>query len=223
MKTVYLNAAYFPSVELLSAVATAAILLYGGNQVVDGNGVTIGVLASFVFYLQTFFDPIQQLSQLYTTYQAGMAALDKVFELLDEEPDLQDAPDAIGAAARARRDPVRGRLLLATAATTSRSATCDLDVPPGQTVALVGATGAGKSTFAKLIARFYDPTSRARARGRARPARRHRALAALAARDRAAGGLPVLGHDPRQHRLRARRRDRRGRRRGRPRGRARTS
>ena len=95
MKTVYLNAAYFPSVELLSAVATAAILLYGGNQVVDGDGVTIGVLASFVFYLQSFFDPIQQLSQLYTTYQAGMAALDKVFELLDEEPDLGDAPDAM--------------------------------------------------------------------------------------------------------------------------------
>ena len=95
MKTVYLNAAYFPSVELLSAVATAAILLYGGNQVLDGDGVTIGVLASFVFYLQSFFDPIQQLSQLYTTYQAGMAALDKIFELLDEEPDLVEAPDAI--------------------------------------------------------------------------------------------------------------------------------
>src|SRR6185436_984803 len=94
MKTVYLNAAYFPSVELLSAVATAAILLYGGNQVVEGNGVTIGVLASFVFYLQSFFDPIQQLSQLYTTYQSGMAALDKIFLLLDEEPDVLDADDA---------------------------------------------------------------------------------------------------------------------------------
>src|SRR5204863_6996992 len=88
MKTIYLTAAYFPSVELLSAMATGAILLYGGNQVVSGNGVTIGVLASFVFYLQSFFDPIQQLSQLYTTYQAGMAALDKIFELLAEEPDM---------------------------------------------------------------------------------------------------------------------------------------
>ena len=170
MKTVYLNAAYFPSVELLSAVATAGILLYGGNQVVDGNGVTIGVLASFVFYLQTFFDPIQQLSQLYTTYQAGMAALDKVFELLDEEPDLQDAPDAI------ELPRVRGEIRfedvcfsygaaggVTPAGGTPRSdlAICnlDLDVPPGQTVALVGATGAGKSTFAKLIARFYDPVS----------------------------------------------------------------
>ena len=95
MKTVYLNAAYFPAVELLSAVATAAILLYGGNQVVSGDGVTIGVLAAFVFYLQSFFDPIQSLSQLYTTYQAGMAALDKIFELLDEDPDIDDLPDAI--------------------------------------------------------------------------------------------------------------------------------
>ena len=104
MRTVYLNAAYFPSVELLSAIATAAILLYGGNRVVDG-ALTIGVLASFVFYLQSFFDPIQQLSQLYTTYQAGMAALDKIFDLLDEEPEIGDVADAHRAAAAARRDP----------------------------------------------------------------------------------------------------------------------
>jgi ATP-binding cassette subfamily B protein len=158
MKTVYLNAAYFPSVELLSAVATAAILLYGGNQVVDGNGVTIGVLASFVFYLQSFFDPIQALSQLYTTYQAGMAALDKVFELLDEEPDLADAPDAV------ELPRVRGEIRFEDVCFSYGSdglAICnlDLEIPPGQTVALVGATGAGKSTFAKLIARFYDPLS----------------------------------------------------------------
>ena len=94
MRTVYLNAAYFPAVEFLSAVATAAILLYGGNQVVDG-ALSIGVLASFVFYLASFFDPIQSLSQLYTTYQAGMAALDKIFELLDEKPDIADRTDAI--------------------------------------------------------------------------------------------------------------------------------
>ena len=108
MKTVYLNAAYFPSVELLSAVATAVILVFGGNEVIDG-AVSIGVLASFVFYLSTFFDPIQQLSQLYTTYQSGMAALDKIFGLLDEEPELEDAPDADRAAAGPGRDRLRGR------------------------------------------------------------------------------------------------------------------
>jgi ABC-type multidrug transport system fused ATPase/permease subunit len=156
MKTVYLNAAYFPSVELLSAVATAAILLYGGNQVIDGDGVTIGVLASFVFYLQSFFDPIQSLSQLYTTYQSGMAALDKIFELLDEEPDLGDKPDAV------ELPRVRGEIEFDSVSFSydgESPALCEVDlhIPPGQTVALVGATGAGKSTLAKLVARFYDP------------------------------------------------------------------
>jgi ABC-type multidrug transport system fused ATPase/permease subunit len=157
MRTVHLNAAYFPSVELLSAVATAGILLYGGNQVLDGDSaVTIGVLASFVFYLQSFFDPIQSLSQLYTTYQAGVAALDKIFELLDEEPDLVDKPDAL------ELPRIRGEIEfddVTFAYSGDNPALCgiDLHIPPGQTVALVGATGAGKSTLAKLVARFYDP------------------------------------------------------------------
>ena len=156
MKTVYLNAAYFPSVELLSAVATAVILVFGGNEVING-AVSIGVLASFVFYLSTFFDPIQQLSQLYTTYQSGMAALDKIFGLLDEEPELEDAPDAV------ELPQVRGQIDFEGVNFTYGGGEdvlhgIDLHVPPGQTVALVGATGAGKSTLAKLVARFYDPT-----------------------------------------------------------------
>jgi ABC-type multidrug transport system fused ATPase/permease subunit len=155
MRTVYLNAAYFPSVELLSAVATAAILIYGGNEVING-AVTIGVLATFVFYLQSFFDPIQSLSQLYTTYQAGMAALDKIFELLDEEPDVADKPDA------EELPRLRGEIRFddVTFSYGGDALALDhvsLDVPPGQTLALVGATGAGKSTLAKLVARFYDP------------------------------------------------------------------
>ncbi len=178
MKTVYLNAAYFPSVELLSAVATAAILIYGGNQVLDG-AVEIGVLASFVFYLQSFFDPIQQLSQLYTTYQSGMAALDKIFDLLDEEPDVRDAEQAIDlpeirgeivfdGVSFAYGAPAGGANDAASAAAGADGAGpapalaldgVSLDIPPGQTVALVGSTGAGKSTLAKLVARFYDPTA----------------------------------------------------------------
>jgi ATP-binding cassette, subfamily B, bacterial len=157
MRTVYLNAAYFPSVELLSAVATAGILLYGGNQVLDGDSaVTIGVLASFVFYLQSFFDPIQSLSQLYTTYQAGMAALDKIFELLDEEPDLVDKPDAIELPRIAGEIEFED-VTFAYSGDNPALCSIDLHIPPGQTVALVGATGAGKSTLAKLVARFYDP------------------------------------------------------------------
>jgi ABC-type multidrug transport system fused ATPase/permease subunit len=162
MTTVYLNAAYFPGVELLSAVATTGILLYGGYQAVSGD-VTVGVLVGFIAALNGFFDPIQALSQLYTQYQAGMAALDKIFELLDEEPDLVDADDAVPLPV-----PLRGgvRFEDVTFEYRSRDGSCvralsdiELDIPPGQTVALVGETGAGKSTFAKLVARFYDPTS----------------------------------------------------------------
>jgi ATP-binding cassette subfamily B protein len=160
MKTVYLNAAYFPSVELISALATVMILIVGGNQVMDGD-LTIGVLVGFVAALNAFFDPINALSQVYTTYQSGMAALDKIFELLDEEPELTDAADATDLPV-----PLKGEILfedVTFAYDTDDGEKLALDdinlfVPPGQTVALVGATGAGKSTFAKLVARFYDPT-----------------------------------------------------------------
>ena len=158
--TVNLNAAYFPVVELVSALATVGILLYGGFQVIDGD-VTVGVLVGFIAALNGFFDPIQQLSQLYTQYQAGMAALDKIFELLDEDPDLVDAPDAVPLPT-----PLRGEIRFDEVTFQYRKgdehvlalADVSLTIPPGQTVALVGATGAGKSTFAKLVARFYDPT-----------------------------------------------------------------
>jgi ABC-type multidrug transport system fused ATPase/permease subunit len=161
MKTVYLNASYFPAVELLAALATAVILVYGGSLAID-ESIQIGVIVAFVGYLTTFFEPIQQLSQLYTTYQQGMAALDKIFDLLDTEPDMVDAPGAI--------DPgtLRGEIELdgvwfsysddpEPGDDTWALRDVDLHVPPGQTLALVGATGAGKSTFAKLVARFYDP------------------------------------------------------------------
>jgi len=166
LRTVYLNATYFPAVELLSAIGTAVILIYGGYQAIDGQ-IPIWVIVAFVGYLQTFFDPIQQLSQLYTTYQQGMAALDKIFDLLDTEPDMVDREGA--------EDPgvLRGGIRMEgvwfsyddEAEAHARAGekvewameSVDLDVPPGQTLALVGATGAGKSTFAKLVARFYDP------------------------------------------------------------------
>jgi ABC-type multidrug transport system fused ATPase/permease subunit len=166
MKTVYLNAAYFPAVEMLAAVGTAVILLYGGSQAIDG-AIQIGVVVSFVGYLVTFFEPIQELSQLYTTYQQGMAALDKIFDLLETKPDMVDAPEAI--------DPgtLRGEIEMDSVSFAYAEDALewerhgkqvewalrgvDLYVPPGQTLALVGATGAGKSTFAKLVARFYDP------------------------------------------------------------------
>ena len=165
MRTVYLNASYFPAVELLSAIGTGAIILYGGSRVVSGH-IEPGLLVAFVGYLNAFFDPIQQISQLYTTYQQGMAALDKIFDLLDTRPDMVDKPGAI--------DPgqIRGQIDLEDvwfsyagggdavevgAGDEWAMEGIDLLIPAGQTVALVGETGAGKSTLAKLVARFYDP------------------------------------------------------------------
>ncbi len=160
MTTVNLNAAYFPGVELLSALVTGEILIIGGIEAITGHTST-GVVFGFIAALNNFFDPIQQLSQLYTTYQSGMAALDKIFELLDEQPELVDAPDAVSL------ERVRGELRFEHVSFRYGSddddawalSDVDLVIPPGHTVALVGETGAGKSTFAKLVARFYDPVS----------------------------------------------------------------
>jgi ATP-binding cassette subfamily B protein len=155
MTTVYLNAAYFPAVELLSAIGTAVILLYGGYQTINGH-LEIGVLVAFVGYLAAFFDPIQQISQLYTTYQQGMAALDKIFDLLETQPDMTDRPDALDPG-RLRGEVELSGVSFSYGAGEWALRDVDLHIPAGQTVALVGETGAGKSTFAKLVARFYDP------------------------------------------------------------------
>jgi ATP-binding cassette subfamily B protein len=155
-ETVVQNAFYFPFVDLLSSAATAVVLGYGGYLVFDGN-ITIGVLAAFLGYLTNFFDPVQQLSQLYSTFLSAVAALDKITDVLAEEPDVEDAEGA------RELDAVRGhvrfdhvRFHYGTGPEVLHG--IDLDVPPGTTVALVGHTGAGKSTIAKLLARFYDPT-----------------------------------------------------------------
>ncbi|MFT4049757.1 MAG: ABC transporter ATP-binding protein [Solirubrobacterales bacterium] len=156
MRSVYLNAAYFPTIEFLQAVSMAVILLFGGYLVIDGN-IEVGVLVLFAGYMQNFFDPIQQLSQLYTTYQAGMAALDKIFDLLGEEPDVTDLPGG------EELPQLRGEIVFDDVwfsyggDDTWALRGVDLKINPGETIALVGATGAGKSTFAKLVPRFYDP------------------------------------------------------------------
>ncbi|MGI9116690.1 MAG: ABC transporter ATP-binding protein [Gaiellales bacterium] len=146
---------YFPTVEFLAAVATCIVFGYGGYLYVD-HTIEIGVLVAFIGYLASFFDPVQQLSQVYNTFLAGTAALDKIFDVMDDEPTLVDAPDAVplpalqGAvrfeAVRFGYDPERPVI-----------DGLELDVRAGQTVALVGHTGAGKSTIIKLLARFYDP------------------------------------------------------------------
>jgi ABC-type multidrug transport system fused ATPase/permease subunit len=154
-RTVVLNGLYFPFVDFLSAIATAVVLGYGG-YLVFGRSMTAGTLFAFVGYLSNFFDPVQQLSQLYNTFLSATAALDKIIGVLDEEPQIRDRPNAYELPqidGDVRFEGVRfgygdGPEVLHG---------LDLDVPAGTTVALVGHTGAGKSTIAKLLARFYDP------------------------------------------------------------------
>jgi ATP-binding cassette, subfamily B, bacterial len=154
-QTVINNGLYFPFVDFLSAAATAVVLGYGGYLLSEGE-VTVGTLFAFVLYVSNFFDPVQQLSQLYNTFLAAVAALDKIMDVMDEEPEVRDRP---GAAELSRID---GHVELRELRFGYGDGPevlhgIDLDVPAGTTVALVGHTGAGKSTIAKLLARFYDP------------------------------------------------------------------
>jgi ABC-type multidrug transport system fused ATPase/permease subunit len=154
-RTVLLNGIYFPFVDFLSAVATAVVIGYGGWLASRGE-ISVGTLLAFVLYLSNFFDPVQQLSQLYNTFLAAVAALDKIMEVIDEEPEVRDCKGARDL------DQIRGDVSFETVRFGYGDGPdvlhgIDLDVPAGTTVALVGHTGAGKSTIAKLLARFYDP------------------------------------------------------------------
>jgi len=154
-ETVVLSGFYFPAVDILSSVATAIVLGLGGALVVDGS-LSIGTLLAFTLYLANFFDPVQQLSQLYNTFLSATAALDRITHVLGEEPDVVDAPDAHELPeieGRVRFESVR----FGYGALPDVLHEFELDVAPGTTVALVGHTGAGKSTIAKLLTRFYDP------------------------------------------------------------------
>jgi ABC-type multidrug transport system fused ATPase/permease subunit len=156
MRTVQLNAWYFPFVGLLGSASTAIVLAYGGILYFDG-AITLGTLFAFMLFLANFFDPIQALSQLFNTFLAASAALDKIFDVMDTEPELRDAPGA------QPLPPIEGAVELrgvhfAYGEGAEVLHGIDLTVAAGQTVALVGHTGAGKSTLVKLLARFYDPS-----------------------------------------------------------------
>jgi ABC-type multidrug transport system fused ATPase/permease subunit len=154
-ETVVLNGLYFPFVDFLSAVATATVLGFGGWLAFEGE-VTVGTLFAFLLYLSNFFDPIQQLSQLYNTFLSATAALDKIMDVMDEEPQVVDSPNARPLPVIAG-DVAFERVRFGYGDGPEILHGIGLDVPAGTTVALVGHTGAGKSTIAKLLARFYDP------------------------------------------------------------------
>ncbi len=170
--TARIGALYGPAGDLVGIAGQAVVLGVGGTMVLQGR-LTLGELTAFVLYLAAFFAPIQQLVQLYTTYQSGQAAVAKLRELLAAEPTVEERPDAIDLppiegriefddvsfsyAPRARSEPAAvggdgdgdGEVVLRHVS---------LVIRPGETVAFVGPTGAGKSTLAKLVTRFHDPT-----------------------------------------------------------------
>ena len=155
MRSVKLQAWYLPVIEGASVACTALVVGLGGHLVADGS-LTVGTVAFFVLTLSNLFEPVQQLSQLFNTVQSSGAALNKLFDLLDTPPDLAEAPDAVDL-------PDRGELRvehLSFAYGTGDPVLRDvsLTLAAGEKLALVGPTGAGKSTLAKLMARLYDPT-----------------------------------------------------------------
>ena len=157
VRTVRISSLYIPFIEWLGGLAVGIILYFGGRGVF-GDTVSVGEVAAFIFLLNFIFQPILQLSQVYDLLQSGIAALNKIFGLLAVEPAVREAPHATPLP-----QPVRGQLdfeevSFGYAADTPVLHDVNITIEPGQRVALVGATGAGKSTLAKLAMRFYDPT-----------------------------------------------------------------
>jgi ATP-binding cassette, subfamily B, bacterial len=181
-RSAQINAIFAPGIALIGNVITGVVLCYGGLRVLDGD-IRIGVLASFLLYLQRFFDPLQDVSQFYNTFQSAASALEKISGVLEEEPSVAEperpaalpgpaptwpgtpaslASPASSASPTSSAAPGRGRRVEFDGVRFGyRDAVVlpglDLDIPAGQTVALVGETGAGKTTVARLLARFYDP------------------------------------------------------------------
>ncbi len=158
LHTVRLSARYFPAVEF-SSVAGTAIILGVGGAMVHADAISIGVVSAFVLYLNNLFEPIQQLSQFYNTVQSAGAALGKVFTLLDTQPTVDERPGAFDVPVGDLAIEVDGVSFSYAPDAPSVLDDVSLAIAAGERIALVGPTGAGKSTLAKLLARFYDPTA----------------------------------------------------------------
>ncbi|MBA8793509.1 ABC-type multidrug transport system fused ATPase/permease subunit [Friedmanniella endophytica] len=151
-----LVAVFMPGIKLIGNITIGVVVLYGGYRALEGD-VTIGVLAAFLLYLRMFFEPMQNISQFYNTFLSASSALEKLSGVLEEEPSVPEPkhPKAIG---RARGEVRFDHVHFTYVADRPVLPDLDLTIPKGQTLALVGTTGAGKTTIAKLMSRFYDPT-----------------------------------------------------------------
>jgi ATP-binding cassette, subfamily B, multidrug efflux pump len=156
VQAVAITAAFAPAIDVLSTLATAVVIGYGGYLVLAGT-LTVGLLTAFLIYVQQFFRPVQLASQVYTQAQAALAGAERIYNILDEEPEPPDPPEA------QKLEEVEGHISfedVTFAYEPGRPVLHDVsfEIEPGQTVALVGPTGAGKTTIANLIPRFYDAT-----------------------------------------------------------------
>lgn len=155
VEAIRLSYIFLPSIEFLSTLAVAIVLWFGGREVMTG-AVTLGVVVAFLSYVTRFFQPVQELSRLYTTMQSAMAGGEQVMKLLNTEPDIADKPNAVS------MPVITGKIELKDINFRYRPETplvlkdVNLSIQPGQAIALVGPTGAGKTTIARLIARFYE-------------------------------------------------------------------
>jgi ATP-binding cassette subfamily B protein len=151
-----LLAVFMPAVRLVGNITTGGVLLYGGYRVLHGD-MTLGTLTAFLLYLRIFFEPMQEISQFFNTFQSAAAALEKIAGVLAEVPGIQDPAEPV-TLSKVKGDIGFHDVRFAYVPDRPVLPALSLEVPAGQTVALVGTTGAGKTTIAKLIARFYDPT-----------------------------------------------------------------
>ena len=156
-KTFKLLAVFMPGVKLVGNITTGVVLLYGGYRVLHGQ-MTIGTLAAFLLYLRMFFEPMQEISQFFNTFQSAASALEKLAGVLAEQPAIKDPGQPV-TLSDVRGDVEFRDVRFGYVPDRPVLPCLSLTIPAGQTVALVGTTGAGKTTIAKLIARFYDPTS----------------------------------------------------------------
>ena len=155
MKAAQLSATLTPVVEFLAAIAVTTIVWYGGNEVISGN-LTSGSLIAFLVYSVNISNPVKRLGNVYGSIQRAVAAAERVFDVLDTSPEIQDAPGAI------ELPSVKGRVTFENVTFEYRAGepalrNMSIDIPPGQVLAIVGPSGAGKSTIANLLPRFYDP------------------------------------------------------------------
>lgn len=156
LRSILYYAIFFPTIEIIGAIATALIIWYGGRQVLD-DALTLGTLVAFTQYTTRFFQPIRDLSEKYNIMQGAMAASERVFKLLDTEPELREPTMGLIGPAEGGRVEFDGVSFAYDSEDVLKNVSFRIE--PGESVAFVGATGGGKSTIMNLLCRFYDPQS----------------------------------------------------------------